>query len=488
MGLFDIFKRKRAEFRQTRNMELKFLYECHQCSEGGTMRFEIPLVEDDKHIYTQWAGQSSSPILVKLPLVNMKSDNKSNYIIEKIFDKLDDGSLVSLSDKRWEEIRLPIKCPRCTKESTFILGVGLISNTEGRVLVQKVTSLEVYSLPIVLLRSDELGNFSIVTFLNPVPEPNKASEMATSEIQEYKAECFLESEAKIVQKRAAEIFAESDTAIQSNPNDVEAYYKRALAYMLEDDNRSAFKALSRAIELDHDYTPAITKRGIIYGIERKFNLAMKDFNRAIELDPGYSPAYLNRGICHYEMGHTDLALNDLNITLEISSESELLKQAKQYSALCRAANSLPECDKGRAYIEKGKYDQAIVNLTKVTESNPSNAYAYFYLGMAYDNKDKYDLAVTALDKAIQLDPELFGAHNNRGWVYLKKKLYWSAIADFTQEIRLNPALVAVYLNRANAYHDTGQPGLAIADLKKALGLSSDPEQIEKIKRQIEAIS
>ena len=61
--------------------------------------------------------------------------------------------------------------------------------------------------------------------------------------------------------------------------------------------------------------------------------------------------------------------------------------------------------------------------------------------------------------------------------------------DFTEEIRLDPSgLVTVYLNRANAYYNTEQPRLAIADLKKALELSSDPEQIEKIKRQIQAIS
>jgi len=488
MGLFDIFKRKRIGYRRARNMEMKFLYECPQCSKGKTIYFEIPLVEDDKHIYTQLIEQSGIPSLVKLPVVTISVDEQGDYTVEEIFDNLGGGKSAPISSERWKEIELVIGCPYCGGKIHFVLAVGVIHNPEDRICLQKAKDMqEVYGLPIVLLKNDGQENFSIVTFLNPISESNKATEIAASEIHEDQAERLLDNEAKIVRERAAEIFAESKSAIQSNPNDVEAYYKRALAYLLEKDYESAFKALSKAIELDPDYTPAITKRGLIYGIKEEFDLAMKDFNGAIGLDPSYPPAYLNRGICYYEMGNTDLALNDLNKVLEISSEPVLIKQARQYSILCRRTNGLRECE-GIAHIKNRQYDQAITELKRVIESNPGNASAYFYLGMAYDNQENYDLAVAAFDKAIELDPEFPSAQNNRGWVYLKTSHYTRAIADFSKEIELNPDFVAVYLNRANAYYNIGQPGLAIADLKKALKLSTDPEQIEKIQRQIEAIS
>jgi len=364
----------------------------------------------------------------------------------------------------------------------------MMSNADGSLLLQESNLKGVYSFPVVLLKIVEQGNLNIVTFLNPASESDEVTEMAASEIHEDKLYRLVDEETRIINERVAEIFTESNSAIQINPNDVEAYYKRAAAYMLEHDYDSAFKDFNKAIEINPDYTPAITKRGLIYVIKKKYNLAMKDFNRAIELDPGYSSAYLNRGICHYEMGHTDLVPNDLNKVFEMSSDPELLKQARQLLIMCQEANSRLECDKAKAYIKKGKNDQAITNLIKVTESNPSDAYAYFLLGMAYDHQEEYDQAISALDKAIQLDPELLGAHNNRGWVYLKKKLYWSAIADLTEEIRLGTESVIVYLNRGDAYYNTGQPRVAIADLRKALELSSDPEQIDKIKRQIQAIS
>jgi len=88
MGFFNIFKRKPTDLRPTRSMEMKLLYECPQCSKEKAMRFKVSLAEDYKHIYIQWVGQSSSPTLVKLPLVDMKVDKQKNYIVEKLYDRL----------------------------------------------------------------------------------------------------------------------------------------------------------------------------------------------------------------------------------------------------------------------------------------------------------------------------------------------------------------------------------------------------------------
>jgi tetratricopeptide (TPR) repeat protein len=482
---------KQSGYRGTRNMEMQFLFECPRCSKEKAICYEIPLVEDDKHIYIQVieVGQSSSPYLEKLPVVNISVDEQERYTVEDFFENLGGGKLKPISGKKLKEIGLVIRCPYCEEKAHFFLGVGIIRNKEGRVLLQKDADTPgVFGSPIVLLGSDRRGHFNIVTFLNPVSKSHEDARTAELELDKDQAQRPFVEEDEIVRERAAEMISESNAAIQSNPNDVEAYYKRAMAYMLERDYDSAFQEFNRAIELNPDYAPAITKRGVIYGIKGEFDLAVKDFNRAIELDPVYPPTYLNRGICYYETDNTGLALRDLDKVLEISSEPMLVKQARQYSVLCKRRNDLRECEKGTVHINNRQYDEAITELEGVIESNPGNAAAYFYLGMAYDNQKNYELAVAALDKAIELDPEFPGAHNNRGWVHLKTAHYTRAIADFTEEIAFNPNLVAAYLNRANAYHDIRQYRLAVADLEKALKLSTDSEQRTKIQRQIEAIS
>jgi len=471
--------------RRTRDMEMKFLFQCPRCAKEKAIHYEVPLIEDDKYVYAQWLGQSGAPHLKRLPVVDISIDEEGHYTVEDFFTNLGGGKSESISGERLREEGLLIECPYCGEKTQFVLAAGIIRDREGSVLMQKVMDTPaVYGSPIVLLGSDKDRNLNVVSFLNPVSESHETTQTSELEVDGYRTERFAVDEDEIVQERATEMITESNAAIQSNPDDVEAYYKRAMAYMLGRDYDSAFEDLSTAIQLKPGHTPAITKRGIIYGGKEQFDLAMKDFNRAIELDPNYPPAYLNRGICYYEIDNTALALKDLNKVLEISTEPVLVKQARQYSIMCKRKDSLRECEKGTAYIGSLQYEEATMELRRVIECNPGNATAYFYLGMAYDNQENYDLAVAALDQVIELDPEFPGAHNNRGWVYLKTAHYTQAIADFTKEISFNPDFVVAYLNRANAYHNTEQYGLAVADLKKALKLSTDPEQRAKIQRQL----
>mgnify|MGYP006910668735 CR=1 FL=1 len=227
MGLFDSHKRKSVGYRRTRNMEMKFLYECPRCSKEKAIHFEIPLVEDEHNIYAQWVGQSSSPYLKKLPIVIMSVDERGNYSVEDFFENLGGGKSAPILGERLKEKGLVIDCPYCGEKAHFVLGVAIIRK-EGGIILQMQKGEEASSLPIVLLSDDGRGNFNVTTFLNPVSEPNGATERAELELNENQAESTLVDEDESVQERAAVMITESNTAIQSNPDDVEAYYKRAV--------------------------------------------------------------------------------------------------------------------------------------------------------------------------------------------------------------------------------------------------------------------
>ncbi len=65
-----------------------------------------------------------------------------------------------------------------------------------------------------------------------------------------------------------------------------------------------------------------------------------------------------------------------------------------------------------AYMEKGEYDLAIVDLNKVIELNPKLARAYVSRGQIYLEKSDYDQAIIDLSKGMELDPKY-----SAGWVY-----------------------------------------------------------------------
>jgi len=328
MGFFDIFKRKQAGFMRTRNMVMEFLYECSQCFREKAMCLEISLVQDDKHIYTQWVGQSSIPDLKKLPVVNISVDEQENYTIEEIQDILGYGKLAPISSERWKEIGLVINCPYCGGENHFVLGVGLIRNTEGAFLVQKDKDKpEVYGLPIVLLSDDRHGNFNVVAFLNPTPEPTKDTEMVELDLES--AEDYNKRGADYYLKQQHNLaIANFTKAIELAPSFSSAYHNRGLAF--RDDGQYALAILdfNKAIELAPgalDYF----NRGLTYSDMGLYDLSIADFSKAVELDRDFARAYYERSCAYYNEGNYDLSLADLNRVVKVSDNQELIQLARQ---------------------------------------------------------------------------------------------------------------------------------------------------------------
>lgn len=55
---------------------------------------------------------------------------------------------------------------------------------------------------------------------------------------------------------------------------------------------------------------------------------------------------------------------------------------------------------GRSYAKDGKYSEAITDLNKAAQLNPTNPEAYYYLGLVYLKKQQYSDAVAVLKKAV----------------------------------------------------------------------------------------
>ena len=486
MGFLDMFRRKQSGPGPTRNVQLRFLFECSRCCREKAMCFEIPLVDDQKGIYMRSAkGQSTSSSVVKLPAVLVKVDKQGNYFVEQVFDVSNSGGSVRLSEERWKDLELPIVCPYCAEKTQFVLGTCLVVNEEDGVLMQREGLQDVYGPPIGLLRVEEKGNCSVVAFLNPESDSGRTADMPGLEPGE--AESPATDGDETTGESDAETIAQCGAAIQEDPRNVDAYHRRAMAHLSQQNYTYAFEDLNRAIQLDPKHAPALLGRAAVHYINGRDSLAVKDLNRAIELDSNDLRAHVNRGICYYNMDRPDLALKDLSRVLEESSDPVLTEQAREFSVLCKRSNDLRKCEKAIAYIDRGHRGNAIAELRRIIGANPDNAAAYFYLARLYDNDEDYESALSTLDRAIELDPELPNAYNNRGCIHLKTAHYTRAIADFSREIEYDSHLVAAYRGRAIAYHESAQYELAVADLKRALELSDDRKLRAEIQRQMRTV-
>ena len=182
---------------------------------------------------------------------------------------------------------------------------------------------------------------------------------------------------------------------------------------------------------DHNY------QGLVLNDKGRYDEAIAEYTKAIEINPNYSTAYTNRGNVYF--------------------------------------NHLME------------YDLAIADYSKAIELDPNNALAYENRSGVYYTNKQYDLAIADDSKVIMLNPDS-DAYQNRGVVYYASKQYGLAIDDFSMALKLKPTDEGfVYFCRAQAYRDMGLSAQAIADYKKFIELSKDPESSQMAANEIEKL-
>ncbi len=147
-----------------------------------------------------------------------------------------------------------------------------------------------------------------------------AAESGVSENADLKRGIQLQEDGHIEQA-----FQAFDSAIRSDPQNAEAYARRAFVYIVMDDLTSAAANLRQAERLDPDLPLTFLHRGMIYDEIDNHDEAILEYTRAIELEPSMSDAYLSRASVYLEIGDAESALDDLRSAGRIEPENaELL--------------------------------------------------------------------------------------------------------------------------------------------------------------------
>ena len=181
----------------------------------------------------------------------------------------------------------------------------------------------------------------------------------------------------------------------------------------------------------------------------------EDYTKAIELDPKYAHAYFNRGFAYDELKKYEEAIADYTKAMELDP-----KDSDAYS------------NRGHAYRNLEKYEKAIADYTKAIDLDPKDSDAYNGRGFTYDELKKYEEAIADYTKAIELDPKDGLAYNNRGFVYFDQKKYSDAEEDFTTAIKIYKTDDAAepYFGRILSYFHLEKFSEAAADFEKAKDL------------------
>ena len=117
-------------------------------------------------------------------------------------------------------------------------------------------------------------------------------------------------------------------------------------------------------------------------------------------------------------------------------------------------------------------NQALDYLTKAISLESGIAKFHNNRGLAYNQLGKYQQAIEDFDQAINLDPKNADVYHNRGIAYTRLGKFQEAIEDFNQAVHLDPKDAAAYNNRGVCYHSLSQRENACRDWRKACELGN----------------
>ncbi len=217
--------------------------------------------------------------------------------------------------------------------------------------------------------------------------------------------------------RYKKAIADCNKIIETNPEDVNAYYLRGITYTILDRDEEAIEDCNKIIETNPEDVNAYYLRGIIYANLGEYEEAVEDCSKTIEINPELAFAYYFRGYNYYNFGQYEKAIEDASKTIEIDPEFA-------FSYFLR----------GRSYDSLGEYRKTIIDdYSKTIEIYPEFSDAYYFRGRAYDNFGEHEKAIEDYSKTIEIYPEDADAHLARGIDYsLLQEFPTVACGDFYQ--------------------------------------------------------
>ncbi len=203
------------------------------------------------------------------------------------------------------------------------------------------------------------------------------------------------------------------TAIDWDPEYVDAYYNLGTAYnQLQDYQRSA-QAFEQAIKLKPDYPEALYNLGLTLVKLNRLDDALHSYQKALEISPVDIDIHLAIGNVYFYFKQ-----KQLKPSLD-SYESALAIDPKSSAALVGI---------GAVLVEMGELDRAVSYLNAALTIEPNDAQAYCNLGHAFMLKKQTNEAIYFYNKALELDPTFADAYwqfNNCIVSFVNHPLYFN---------------------------------------------------------------
>ncbi len=185
-----------------------------------------------------------------------------------------------------------------------------------------------------------------------------------------------------------------------------AHVDRGTLRLLNDDIDAAIADYDAAAAAAPDHVAAYVWRGQAWDAKGEDGRAIGDFDHALALDPQAWQAYGARGLMLARNGEPDRALSDLGRAIELGKNHEkefLIEHASATPMQIQNSKGAPDFVTARAeftlradyylsyiravrgglLLDRGRYDEALIDLDEAARLNPQSPRARWNLGLAW---------------------------------------------------------------------------------------------------------
>lgn len=173
-------------------------------------------------------------------------------------------------------------------------------------------------------------------------------------------------------------------------------------------------------------------RGSAWYKLNRFQEAAAEMEKAVGIQRGDFNDVFQLGVALFQIGRLAEARQYLEQAVALKPDS------------AEARRFLRRVDFGEAVaaIEARQYARAVELLTRVVGDDPTNAEAWYNLGLAQLFADRLREAETSFKRSAELRPAGWEAHQRLGYIYEKSERYQEALRSYSRALELHqdPAL------------------------------------------------
>lgn len=202
----------------------------------------------------------------------------------------------------------------------------------------------------------------------------------------------------------------------------------------------------------------------------KQELAVEYLTRAMEMDPNYSEYYNERGNAYLKLGRLAEAEADYRRAIELSPP-----YFEVWANL------------GQCHRRAGRPEEAVVAYSRALDLEPDQLLAVLGRAQAWEALGRTEEAIAGYTASLELDPDLWEAWANRAVLRFEAGNVEGSIEDLGRAIALEPERGELYQNRAFARHQKGDEAGAAADLETYLRVCPEAPDRSEVEAELGAL-